>query len=94
MQIIVALLTLDLRTSQWRYQDGHDRETLMKATRIVTEEDQKMMDTEVTGKNGDKRKIEDILGRQKLKKTFQYEVKFKGMDHRVCCKPELGAGRR
>jgi hypothetical protein len=56
---------------------------LHKATRALTEEDKKMMDTEITGKNGDKRRIEQILGRQKLKKGFQYEVKFKGMDHRV-----------
>jgi len=41
-----------------------------------------MMDIEITGKNGDKRRVEQILGRQKLKKGFQYEVKFKGMDHR------------
>jgi len=27
-----------------------------------------------------------ILGRQKLKKSFQYEVKFRGMDHRVSTK--------
>lgn len=67
---------------QWRYQDGHDREMLSKGSRVLTEEDKKMMDTEITGKNGDKRKIEEILGRQKLKKSFQYEVKFKGMDHR------------
>jgi elongation factor 3 len=69
--------------SQWRYQDGHDREMLSKASRALTEEDKRMMDTEITGKNGDKRRIEQVLGRQKLKKSFQYEVKFKGMDHRV-----------
>jgi elongation factor 3 len=56
---------------------------LSKASRALTEEDKRMMDTEITGKNGDKRRIEQVLGRQKLKKSFQYEVKFKGMDHRV-----------
>jgi elongation factor 3 len=68
--------------SQWRYQDGYDRENLSKASRAMTEEDKRMMDIEITGKNGDKRRVEQILGRQKLKKGFQYEVKFKGMDHR------------
>ncbi|KAK8864159.1 hypothetical protein IAR55_001405 [Kwoniella newhampshirensis] len=67
---------------QWRYQDGHDREMLEKATRVLTEEDKAMMEKPIEGKNGDLRKIEYILGRQKLKKTFQYEVKFKGMDHK------------
>lgn len=67
---------------QWRYQDGHDREMLEKATRVLTDEDKAMMDIPIEGKNGELRKIEFILGRQKLKKSFQYEVKFKGMDHR------------
>lgn len=67
---------------QWRYQDGYDREMLHKASRAITEDERKMMDIEITGKNGDKRKIEQILGRQKLKKSFQYEVKFRGMDHK------------
>jgi elongation factor 3 len=53
-----------------------------KATRVLTDEDIAMMDRPIEGKNGELRKIEFILGRQKLKKSFQYEVKFKGMDHR------------
>ncbi|KAF8481490.1 P-loop containing nucleoside triphosphate hydrolase protein [Gautieria morchelliformis] len=67
---------------QWRYQDGHDREILEKATRALTEEDRKQMDTEFVGKTGEKRKLEMIMGRQKLKKSLQYEVKWRGMDHR------------
>jgi elongation factor 3 len=69
--------------SQWRYQDGHDREMMEKATRVLTEEDREMMDRPIEGKNGELRKIEFILGRQKLKKSFQYEVKFKNMDQKV-----------
>ncbi|KAL7419117.1 [NU+] prion formation protein 1 [Cryptotrichosporon argae] len=67
---------------QWRYQDGHDREMLEKATRVLTDEDKAMMEIPIEGKNGELRKIEYILGRQKLKKSFQYEVKFKGLDHK------------
>ncbi|KAF8577311.1 hypothetical protein K439DRAFT_1639807 [Ramaria rubella] len=67
---------------QWRYQDGHDREILEKATRALTEEDKKQMDTEFVGKTGEKRKLEMIMGRQKLKKSLQYEVKWRGLDHR------------
>ncbi|KIJ49424.1 hypothetical protein M422DRAFT_27784 [Sphaerobolus stellatus SS14] len=67
---------------QWRFQDGHDREILEKATRALTEEDKKLMDTEWVGKTGEKRKLEMIMGRQKLKKSLQYEVKWRGLDHR------------
>ncbi|WRT66072.1 uncharacterized protein IL334_003024 [Kwoniella shivajii] len=67
---------------QWRYQDGHDREMMEKATRVFTDEDREMMDKPIEGKNGDLRKIEMILGRQKLKKSFQYEIKFKGLTHK------------
>ncbi|KAF9049935.1 P-loop containing nucleoside triphosphate hydrolase protein [Panaeolus papilionaceus] len=67
---------------QWRFQDGHDRELLEKATRVLTPEEQKVLDQEWVGKDRSKRKLELIMGRQKLKKTFQYEVKWRGLDHR------------
>jgi elongation factor 3 len=54
-----------------------------KATRVLSDEDKAMMDRPIEGKNGELRKIEHILGRSKLKKSFQYEVKFKGLDHKV-----------
>jgi len=44
--------------SQWRFQDGHDREELEKSTRMLTAEEQALMDTEIVGKTGQKRKIE------------------------------------
>ncbi|KAJ7772608.1 P-loop containing nucleoside triphosphate hydrolase protein [Mycena maculata] len=67
---------------QWRFQDGHDRELLEKATRVLTEEEKKVLDQEWVGKDGSKRKLEMIMGRQKLKKSFQYEVKWRGLDHK------------
>ncbi|ESK96628.1 mrna export factor elf1 [Moniliophthora roreri MCA 2997] len=67
---------------QWRFQDGHDREILEKATRVLTEEDKRTMDQEWVGRNGTKRKLELIMGRQKLKKSFQYEIKWRGLDHK------------
>ncbi|KAI0051246.1 hypothetical protein FA95DRAFT_1628606 [Auriscalpium vulgare] len=67
---------------QWRFQDGHDREVLEKATRILTDEEKAQMETEFVGKNGQHRKLEMIMGRQKLKKSFQYEVKWRGFDHK------------
>ncbi|KAI0063687.1 hypothetical protein BV25DRAFT_1990651 [Artomyces pyxidatus] len=67
---------------QWRFQDGHDREILEKATRVLTDEEKALMETEFVGKNGQRRKLELIMGRQKLKKSFQYEVKWRGLDHK------------
>lgn len=67
---------------QWRFQDGHDRELLEKATRVLTDEDKKLLDQEWVGKDGSKRRLEMIMGRQKLKKSLQYEIKWKGLDHR------------
>ncbi|KAJ7647104.1 P-loop containing nucleoside triphosphate hydrolase protein [Roridomyces roridus] len=67
---------------QWRFQDGHDRELLEKATRVLTEDEKKLLDQEWVGKDGSKRKLEMLMGRQKLKKTFQYEVKWRGLDHK------------
>lgn len=59
---------------QWRYANGDDREVLMKQTRVLTPEDKAQMDKYVNlGGQGD-RKIENLMGRQKFKKTFQYEV--------------------
>ena len=60
---------------QWRYANGDDREVLMKQTRVLSEEDKAQMAKFVDlgdGKGG--RRIENLMGRQKYKKTFQYEV--------------------
>lgn len=62
---------------QWRYANGDDREVLMKQTRVLTAEDKAQMETPIDlgdGKGG--RRIEALIGRQKYKKTFQYEVKW------------------
>ncbi|PSR74621.1 hypothetical protein PHLCEN_2v9687 [Hermanssonia centrifuga] len=67
---------------QWRFQDGHDREILEKATRVLTDAEKAQMEVEFVGKNGQRRKLELIMGRQKLKKSLQYEIKWRGLDHR------------
>ena len=65
---------------QWRYANGDDREVLMKQTRILTEEDQEQMDTPIDlGDGKGPRKIEALIGRQKYKKSFQYEIKWMNM---------------
>ncbi|KAF2257116.1 elongation factor 3 [Trematosphaeria pertusa] len=62
---------------QWRYANGDDREVLMKQTRILTEEDKIQMEKPIDlGDGKGPRKIEALIGRQKYKKSFQYEVKW------------------
>lgn len=48
------------------------------------------MEVEFVGKNGQKRKLEMVMGRQKLKKSLQYEVKWRG-ESLLCslCQREL-----
>ncbi|KAF9366473.1 hypothetical protein BGX34_002346 [Mortierella sp. NVP85] len=67
---------------QWRYQGGADREVLEKPTVAWSPEEQAQMETWVTGNDGSKRQVETLMGRQKLKKSFQYEVKWKNHVHK------------
>ncbi|SCV01133.1 LAMI_0G09516g1_1 [Lachancea mirantina] len=63
---------------QWRYQFGDDREVLLKESRKISEQEKEMMEKEIDINDGrGKRSIEAIVGRQKYKKSFQYEVKWK-----------------
>ncbi|KAI9891286.1 MAG: hypothetical protein M1814_002976 [Vezdaea aestivalis] len=65
---------------QWRYAGGDDREVLMKQTRVLTDADRVQMDKWVDLKDGKgPRRVENLMGRQKYKKSFQYEVKWVGM---------------
>ncbi|KAF2157346.1 ABC transporter domain-containing protein [Myriangium duriaei CBS 260.36] len=64
---------------QWRYANGDDREVLMKQTRQLTAEDKAQMAKYVELPGLNPRQVEALIGRQKYKKTFQYEVKWIGM---------------
>lgn len=65
---------------QWRYANGDDREVHMKQTRILSPEDKAQMEKLVDlGDGSGGKRIEAIMGRQKWKKTFQYEVKWVGL---------------
>ncbi|WFC96088.1 [NU+] prion formation protein 1 [Malassezia brasiliensis] len=66
----------------WRYQDGHDREITEKVTRKLSEEEARQMETPIVSTTGEKRKVEFIVGRSKLKKSFQYEIKWVGLEHK------------
>ncbi|KAI0385129.1 prion formation protein [Hypomontagnella monticulosa] len=63
---------------QWRYANGDDREVFLKQTRILSDKDKEQMDKRINLNDGKgERQIEALVGRQKYKKTFQYEVKWR-----------------
>ncbi|KAH8169967.1 ABC transporter domain-containing protein [Sarocladium implicatum] len=65
---------------QWRYANGDDREVFLKQTRVLSDKDREQMDKWVDLKDGKPAKqVEALVGRQKFKKTFQYEVKWRNM---------------
>jgi len=51
-------------------------------TRVLTNQEVALLEQEWVGRDGSKRKLELIMGRQKLKKSFQYEIKWRGLDHK------------
>lgn len=62
---------------QWRYRFGDDREVLLKESRKISEEEKELMSKRLDiGDGQGPRSIEALVGRQKLKKSFQYEVKW------------------
>ena len=64
----------------WRYQTGEDMEEMTKASRQITEdEEKKMKEGAVFVVEGQKRLIEEIITRKKLKQSYEYEVSFKNM---------------
>ncbi|EKM56053.1 uncharacterized protein PHACADRAFT_257098 [Phanerochaete carnosa HHB-10118-sp] len=64
----------------WRYQTGEDLEEMMKGSRQISEEEQKKMkEGSTVVVEGQKRLIDEILTRKKLKQSYEYEISFKGL---------------
>ncbi|KAI6089099.1 prion formation protein [Hypoxylon rubiginosum] len=62
---------------QWRYANGDDREVFLKQTRMLSDKDKAQMEKPIDlGDGKGARQLEALVGRQKYKKTFQYEVKW------------------
>ncbi|GAA5856828.1 hypothetical protein JCM8547_008863 [Rhodosporidiobolus lusitaniae] len=66
----------------WRYQEGVDKEQAHKATRALTPEEEALMKTPIMAKTGEARYLEKIVGRQKFKKSYTYEIKWQGLVHK------------
>ncbi|KAF9170284.1 translational elongation factor EF-1 alpha [Mortierella sp. AD011] len=66
---------------RWRYQFGEDRELASKASRQISPEEEaqmkKLVQWEIEGKM-EKLQIDDIYGRRKAKRSFEYEVQWVG----------------
>ncbi|OQR89130.1 elongation factor 3 [Achlya hypogyna] len=60
---------------QWRFQSGEDKELMAKETRKLTPEEKELL-TKPVNWEGEKRIFESIENRRKLKKSFEYEVKW------------------
>lgn len=60
---------------QWRFQTGEDRETMDRANKIVTDEDEKAMD-KIYNIEGSPRRVIGIHSRRKFKNTYEYECSF------------------
>ncbi|EKX48372.1 hypothetical protein GUITHDRAFT_68804, partial [Guillardia theta CCMP2712] len=68
---------------QWRYAGGEDKESLTKEGKKVTEEEEEQMKKVqmiwTDDGNVEKRVVEEIMGRRKLKGGYEYEVKWVGL---------------
>ncbi|KAG4219218.1 Elongation factor 3, partial [Phytophthora cactorum] len=60
---------------QWRFQTGEDRETMDRANKVITEEDEKAMD-KIFKIEGSQRRIIGIHSRRKFKNSYEYECSF------------------
>ncbi|KAL4803196.1 P-loop containing nucleoside triphosphate hydrolase protein [Aspergillus unguis] len=60
---------------QWRFQTGEDRETMDRANKIVTEDDEKAM-LKIYNIEGTPRRVIGVHSRRKYKNTYEYECSF------------------
>ena len=65
----------------WRYQTGEDLEDMQKATRQISEEAQKTKDGSFIIIEGQRRILDEVLTRKKLKQSYEYEVSLKGLSY-------------
>lgn len=60
---------------QWRFQTGEDRETMDRANKIVTEDDEKSA-LKIYRIEGSQRRVIGIHSRRKFKNSYEYECSF------------------
>lgn len=60
---------------QWRFQSGEDRETMDRANKVITENDEEAM-KKVYKVDGTQRRVTHVLSRRKFKNSYEYEVSW------------------
>ena len=60
---------------QWRFQTGEDRETMDRANKIITEDDEKAAE-KIFRVEGSMRRVIGIHSRRKFKNSYEYECSF------------------
>lgn len=60
---------------QWRFQTGEDRETMDRANKVVTEQDEKAAE-KIYRIDGSQRKVIGVHARRKFKNSYEYECSF------------------
>ncbi|KAI9838814.1 MAG: translational elongation factor EF-1 alpha [Sclerophora amabilis] len=60
---------------QWRFQTGEDRETMDRANKVITDEDEKAMDR-IYKIDNTQRRVIGIHSRRKFKNSYEYECSF------------------
>lgn len=72
----------------WRFQHGDDKEVLEKASRQISDEEKAQMERLIDHEDPryyekySKKRVEVLMGRRKYKKTYEYEVKWLGLNHK------------
>lgn len=65
---------------RWRYAYGEDRESLIRAARQLTPEEEELIKKPISIE-GEKRIFEELIGRRKAKRSYEYEVKWLHRPH-------------
>ncbi|KEZ45741.1 Elongation factor 3 [Scedosporium apiospermum] len=60
---------------QWRFQTGEDRETMDRANKVITEDDEQAMN-KIYKIDGTDRRVIGIHSRRKFKNSYEYECSF------------------
>ncbi|KAF4552079.1 Elongation factor 3-like protein [Elsinoe fawcettii] len=60
---------------QWRFQTGEDRETMDRANKVITEDDEKAA-LKIYRIEGSQRRVQSVLSRRKFKNSYEYECSF------------------
>uniref|UniRef100_A0A6C0CTE8 ABC transporter domain-containing protein n=1 Tax=viral metagenome TaxID=1070528 RepID=A0A6C0CTE8_9ZZZZ len=64
---------------RWRYATGEDREAEDKVYRKITDDEREKLEAKLTIR-GVKRQFEKIVSRKKLRKSYEYEIKWIGIE--------------